>query len=643
MKIRCVLAVLSALLFAVPSFAQDEPCNGASVDKQTLDAIADPLVRSWLKEKHIPGLTLAIVSCGEVKKLSGYGYADLERQIAVDPQETLFRIGSVSKTLTFTALMQLVESGKVKLDGAVNDYLKSVQLPDYDGQPVQIRDLFAHRPGFEDRSAGILFREDPHDVISLEQWVQTTMPNLVLPPGELTVYSNYGAALAGMVIEQVSGTPFDEYIDDNIFGPLKMTSSSFREPGLGMPLPAMSPNLAEQLATGYTYKRGAFSPHDFIHIWQAAPAGSASATASDMARFMLAHLGSGTLDGGTVLTPEFARKLQTRPFADGPYAPGYAFGFRTGWIKGHKTFEHGGSALYFFTAMLMIPEQNLGIFISVNGSDDHQAPRKIADAIARQLVSNELPIDGWHSPRRLDKDEAHKYDGQYFVNRRSYSRLEKIYYPFIGTRTVKMMADGSLGIAGGPEQGRYSLVAPATFSDPLTGTIVKFDYAKSGQAIRFTSEYGHFGFERTEWWERISLLGILLLAAAIFAVIHLAFVRIRWKSALKENKSASRLLLSISAKSTLQLVMLIALIAGFAELATLGEAVAINWPNKLLFIALLVIIVWIVAVGISAALLIANFLRSTLHRYMVWAVGLQLLDALLIWQLWQWNLWVLAI
>jgi len=643
MKIRCILAALIALLLAVPSFAQDEPCNGASVDKQTLDAIADPLVRSWLKEKHIPGLALAIVSCGEVKKLSGYGYADLERKIAVDPRETLFRIGSVSKTLTFTALMQLVESGKVKLDGAVNDYLKSVHLPDYNGRPVRIRDLFAHRPGFEDRSAGILFREDPHDVISLEQWVQTTMPNLVRTPGELTVYSNYGAALAGLVIEQVSGTPFDEYIDDNIFGPLKMTSSSFREPGLGTPLPAMNPDLAEQIAIGYTYKRGAFSPHDFIHIWQAAPAGSASATASDMARFMLAHLGSGTLDGGIVLTPQFARKLQTRPFADGPYAPGYAFGFRTGWIKGHRTFEHGGSALYFYSTMLMIPEQNLGIFISVNGSDDSHAPGKIADAIAQQLLPNELPINGWHSPILLDKNEAHKYNGEFFTNRRSYSRLEKIFYPFVATRTVKVMADGSLSIFGGSEQGRYMLVAPATFADPITSAIVKFDYGTSGQAIRFSSEYGHQGFERTEWWERISLLGILLLAAAIFAVIHLGLVRSRWKSALEDNKLASRLLLSISAKSTLQLVMVIALIAGLAEMAMLGEAVAINWPNKLMLIAILVIVAWIAAVGISAALLIANVLRSTSHHYMVWAVGLQLLDALLIWQLWQWNLWVLAI
>jgi len=643
MKTRCIPALLLALLLAIPSFAQDEPCNGASVDKQTLDAIADPLVGSWLKEKHIPGLTLAIVSCGEIKKLSGYGYADLERKIAVDPQETLFRIGSVSKTFTFTALMQLVESGQVKLDGAVNDYLKTVQLPDYDGRPILIRDLFAHRAGFEDLSAGILFLDDPKDVISLEQWVQTTMPNLVRTPGELTVYSNYGTALAGLVIEQVSGTPFDQYIDDNIFGPLKMTRSSFREPGLGMPLPAMNPSLAEQLSTGYTYKKGVFTPHDFIHIWQAAPAGSVSATAADMARFMLMHLGSGTLDDGTVLTPQFARKLQTRPFADGPYAPGYAFGFRTGWIKGHRTFEHGGSALYFFSTMLMIPEQHLGIFISVNGSDDSHAPARIADAIARQLLSSELPINGWHSPSLLDKDEAPKYNGEFFTNRRSYSKLEKIFYPFVATRTVRMMADGSLSIVGGAEQGRYLLVAPAIFADPLTGAIVKFDYGESGQAIRFSSEYGHHGFERTEWWERMSLLGILLLAAVTFAVMHLGFVRNRWKSALEDNKLQSRLLLSISAKSALQLVMVIALIAGFAEMAMLGEAVAISWPNKLLLIALLVIIAWTAAAGISAALLIASLLRSNSPRYMTWAVGLQLLDALVIWQLWQWNLLGLAI
>ena len=152
----------------------------------------------------------------------GYGKADVKNDEPVVADETLFRIASTSKLFTATAVMQLVEQGKVDLDTDVNDYLKDVKVPDtYPGRPVTLRGLLTHTAGFEEHFTGSEARTAA-EVVPLGKYLAEDMPARVRPPGEITSYSNYGMALAGHVVEEVSGESFDRYVKENIFNPLGM-------------------------------------------------------------------------------------------------------------------------------------------------------------------------------------------------------------------------------------------------------------------------------------------------------------------------------------------------------------------------------------------------------------------------------------
>ncbi|QJB68253.1 serine hydrolase domain-containing protein [Parasphingorhabdus halotolerans] len=501
----CGLLALLAMSLASPVWpqtpSQTQNCPGPDIDAAALRIEADARIETMRQAAHIPGATLSVVYCGKVILQRGYGFEDIERGARVDPEQTLFRIGSVSKTLTFVALMQLVEQGRVDPDAPAQTYLKDLNLPTFGGRKILVRDLFTHRSGFEDRAAGILFNHGTSGIIGLRQWLDQTMPELVRMPGKKTVYSNYGATLAGLIVENVSGEPFHAYIEKHIFGPLDMRATSFREQDMPRGFPTLDPQLASRISTGYFYRNGAFEPQPFTHIWHAAPAGSASATASDMARYML-----GILRGTELLQRSTIERMQQRPYPDNPTAPGYAWGFRTGWIKGFPTFEHGGSAYTHFSAMVMVPDRQIGVFVSVNGADDHDAPRKLATSLVEGMIPQAKPIPGWSAATGLTPAELEKHEGNYLIDRTNYSRLSKFLGPLMGARKVVGQPGGTLNIQGGAESGVYRRVAPGTFHDPETGSIVQFTYGPDGRALRMSAAYGHYGFDRIGWWQTLGPL-----------------------------------------------------------------------------------------------------------------------------------------
>lgn len=634
-----LLAATHASVALAQNPAQTQICPGPAIDVAALQIEADARFETLRQAAHIPGATLSVVYCGEVVLQRGYGYADIERGVRVDPQQTLFRIGSVSKTLTFVALMQLVEQGLVDPDAPAQTYLEGLKLPTYGGRDILVRDLFAHRPGFEDRAAGILFKHDTSGMPGMEDWLKATMPKVVRMPGEKTIYSNYGATLAGRIVENVSGEPFHDYIDKHILGPLDMRATSFREPDLPSGFPSLDPRLADRISTGYFYRNGAFEPQPFTHIWHAAPAGSASATSSDIARFML-----DLLSGETLLQRSTVERMQQRPYPDNPTAPGYAWGFRTGWIKGFPTFEHGGSAYTHFSAMVMVPDRQIGVFVSVNGSDDHDAPRKLATRLIEGMIPQAQPIPGWSAAKSLTPAELRLHEGDYLIDRTNYSRMSKFLTPLIGARKVAGRPDGTLNIQGGGESGVYRQVAPGTFYDPEIDSTVLFTYGADGRAIRLSASYGHYGFDRIGWWQTLGAFGLVLAAFALLAFWHLVWVcprRLAGRAAQDVPRALGRI---TTAKAVIGLAFVAALIAMVVQIGALGEYLAFAWPSSGIWIALGVQYIWlalVLATGIIA--LRATIARSLSTGSVIWLVAVLLVDILLIAQLWQWNLITLSI
>ncbi len=203
----------------------------------TLMGIADPaematffdgVMLSNMEKNFIPGVVVAVVKDGEVFFSKGYGYADSANKVAVDPDTSLFRIGSISKVFTATAVMQLVEDGKLDLDTDINTYLDFEIADTYD-QPITLAHLLSHAAGFEDRGYEV-WAEDAESLVPLGEWLKDHQPARVRPAGTIASYSNYGIALAGYIVERVSGMSYDDYVDQHILQPLAMNQTSSQQP-----------------------------------------------------------------------------------------------------------------------------------------------------------------------------------------------------------------------------------------------------------------------------------------------------------------------------------------------------------------------------------------------------------------------------
>jgi CubicO group peptidase (beta-lactamase class C family) len=278
-----------------------------------VEAFLDGLVPLQLKRDDIAGATVSVVKDGKVLFAKGYGYADVEKKKPVSAQDTLFRPGSISKLFTWTSIMQLYEQGKLDLDRDINDYL-DFKIPEAFGKPITLKNVMTHTPGFEEQVKDLFTVGNSKP--DLGQYLKTHIPGRVYPPGTVPAYSNYATAVAGYIVERVSGRPFDEYVTENILKPLKMTHSTFTQP-----LPS---ELAPLMSNGYRLGSGSAESFEVVNPY---PAGSLSSSATDMAQFMIAHLQDGQLGDARILKPETARLMHSRLFALDDAANAMCYGF----------------------------------------------------------------------------------------------------------------------------------------------------------------------------------------------------------------------------------------------------------------------------------------------------------------------------
>ncbi len=282
-----------------PAAPAELPDRTPALSRPDLEAWLDGFMPYALERGDIAGSVVVVVKDGKILFEKGYGYSDVAKRKPVDPGSTLFRPGSVSKLFTWTAVMQQVEQGKIDLDGDVNKYL-DFEIPPLDGKPVTMRNIMTHTSGLEEVLRGLIL-SDPKEIASLGATVKSQIPSRIFAPGTMPSYSNYATALAGYIVERVSGQSFDDYLDQHIFAPLDMKHSSFRQPLPATLLPLVSKG----------YKLGSDDkpkPYEFINM---APAGSLASTGTDMGRFMIAHLQLGAYGTGRILRAETASRMHT--------------------------------------------------------------------------------------------------------------------------------------------------------------------------------------------------------------------------------------------------------------------------------------------------------------------------------------------
>lgn len=475
-----------------------------------LSGFVDGVVADAMKSDHIGGVQVAVVLGGETVLQQGYGIADVNPSRPVDPQGTLFRVASISKTFTWILLMRLVEAGRVQLDAPINSYLPaSLQVPDEGySKPIRVVDLMSHSPGFEDLSLGRYLERGAIAETPLIELLAKHRPRRVREPGLFSTYSNYGVVLAGMIVEHVTGQDIQTVAEREIFQPLGMEHTTFREPyapRANLPAP-MSQELAADRAAPLLWRSGHFEADDYEFITAIAASGGVSSTAADMARYMKLLLRDGTLDGQQIFGPVAAKAFRT-PIIEAPEGiNGWAHGFRVQRLPGGFVgYNHRGATLYFMSSLTVIPELDLGIFVTTNTASGDPLARDLAGNVLERFYAQPVPQRAASSS--LGQDAA-RYTGRYIGTRRAYTGLEKFATLWSPQSTVSVRG-GYLHVDGGALQDWVPDGAPGRFRAALGDDVLVFNMDDSGRAASFSRADGSARFERAGFFLDSRILTIV--------------------------------------------------------------------------------------------------------------------------------------
>jgi CubicO group peptidase (beta-lactamase class C family) len=501
---------------AAPAAPANPTAAAVPLTADDLNAWLDGYMPYALHTGDIAGAVVAVVKDGQVLTERGYGYSDVAARAPVDPKLTLFRPGSVSKLFTWTAVMQQVEQGKIDLDADVNQYL-DFKIPARDGKPVTMRNLMQHVAGFEEQAKGIMSADpkSPQFEALLKQWV----PERVFPAGSTPAYSNYGASLAGYIVQRVSGESFDDYLDKHIFAPLDMKYSSFRQP-----LPA---NLAPLMSKGYTQASLPPKPYEFIGP---APAGSLASPGEDMAHFMIAHLQNGEYHGNRILKAETAEMMHNSPLTILPPLNRMELGFFETNVNNREVIAHLGDTQSFHTSLHLFLKEGVGFYVSFNSPGKAGAVGGLRGALFDDFADRYFPdLQAAGTPLDEKTSAAHAalLKGHWANSRASQSTFLSAVGLF-GQEKVTVNGKGELvvpfkGLSGSPRT--WVEIAPYVWHDKdsherLAAKVVE------GQAVRFSIDgiSPFMVFDRVPWYQNSAWLLPLL----YFALGALALTVIFW-------------------------------------------------------------------------------------------------------------------
>ncbi|MFF2048379.1 serine hydrolase domain-containing protein [Stenotrophomonas bentonitica] len=490
-----------------------------TLDAARVDTFLDGLVPYLMAQGDLAGAVVTVVENGRVVTERGFGFSDVEKRTPVDPKTTLFRPGSISKLFVWTSVMQLVEQGKLDLDADINTYL-DIKVP-AKGEPITLRQIMTHTSGLEERMRYLIVLGPDHPA-NRDNYLKDWVPNQISAPGTTPAYSNYATGIASYIVERVSGQRFEDYARQHILQPLDMQYASFEQK-----LPA---ELLPHAAKGYLLGSGKTYPAEK----NTAPGvGGLYASGSAMSRFMMATLSHGELDGQRIMRAETNAQMLTPQAAILPHLPRMTLGWMASDTGGYDTRSHGGTMLFFYSWLWMIPERNIGVFVSTNSVGRDAAGSALRAQVWERFVENFLPtlpieragpgVDAatarehaaalagvnWQSTRRSDS---------------SYLRMLSLFAP---TR-VHLQEDGTITVDG--QKGlngqllRWREVSPWLWQQENGRGLLEVK-VKDGRPVYFSGGpfASVFGFEpipgwRSPAWLRPALfvaLGLLTLSAVL--------------------------------------------------------------------------------------------------------------------------------
>jgi len=585
-----------------------QPSPPPELTKADFETFLDALIPSQLRNRNIAGAVVSVVKDGQVLFQKGYGYADVEKKKPVLSDETLFRPGSISKLFTATAVMQLVEQGKLDLDRDVNDYL-DFPIPKTYPAPITLRQLLTHTGGFEETLKN-LFVVHASDIKPLRTYLLNEMPARIFAPGKIPSYSNYGFTLAGYIVERVSGEKFERYIGNHILKPLGMNHSTFDQP---LPL-----DLAPQMSKGYL--SASKEPRDFEFV-QVAPAGALSTTAADMTRFMLAFLQDGAVDGVSILKPETVRQMETRQFEFHPMLAGLGITFMEYLIDPVRIIAHGGDTVYFHSDMILVPDAHLGYFLSYNSLGKNVGGGR--GEVWQSLVDRYFP--GATQPKAdLDSDMA-KSDGRavsglYEGTRRAETTFLRM-LSLVDQFSVSSDKEGVLQVEGMKNQSgelkRWRAIAPLIYREIDGLERIGFRRDASGAVSEMLPFPAIYEGQRVPWYKGKIFIGLVFGGSLLLALLTVllwpvaVIIRKRYQRPLFSTKS-DRVLYFLSrivcfAQVVFILAPIVMLSQGLEHIVILGDAIN-PWLRAFHIVG------WVLMAGVVLLIIAAvRFVRLPAH------------------------------
>jgi CubicO group peptidase (beta-lactamase class C family) len=495
---------------SVPSAAPALPAGARAMTREDVEAWLDGYFPYALASGDIAGAVVVVVKDGEVLLQKGYGFSDLAARKPVDPEDTLFRPGSVSKLFTWTAVMQQVEAGAIDLDADVNQYL-DFEIRKRDGKPLTMRQIMTHTGGFEEAMRGLIF-SDEASLLPLGETLRHWTPDRIHVPGATPAYSNYATALAGYIVERVSGQDFNDYVEQRIFAPLGMDSSSFRQP-----LPEA---LAKRMAKGYArLSEGKEKPYEFINL---APAGSMASSGADMAKFMIAHLNNGEYRGARILSAETAGQMHRTGQASVGTLNKMMLGFYENSLNSHFAIAHGGDTQWFHSDLRLFPDDGVGIFVSMNSAGREGANLHVRTQLAANFVQRYLP-GPFPKGEGIGEEEAKAQNatiaGTYQSSRRPQNNVMGI-LNLLGQAKVVPNEDGTISVSMWPAPSgvpkKWQPIGKWLWQDAATGERLAAEVV-DGKVTRFSMEFVApiMVFERLSAWRASAPLLLALSFAAV--------------------------------------------------------------------------------------------------------------------------------
>jgi CubicO group peptidase (beta-lactamase class C family) len=619
---------------AKPPAPIEQPVEAGTHEMTSSDVAAffDGMMPQQLATDDVAGAVISVVKDGKVIFAKGYGYSDVEKKTPVSADSTLFRPGSISKLFTWTAIMQLVEQGKLDLDRDVNDYL-DFKIPATYPKPITLRNVMTHTPGFEE-TVQELFVKNAKDLKPIGDYLKEHLPTRIFPPGTTPAYSNYATCMAGYIVQRVSGQEYFDYIDEHILKPLNMSHSTFRQPLPDALKPLMS----------HGYEVASQPAKDFEYV-EAAPAGSSSVSAMDMTHFIIAHLQDGRFESVQILKPETVQLMHSRQFENLPGMNGMALGFYEETRNGHRIIGHGGDTQYFHSDLHLIPDAQVGFFISYNSAGKSEVRGR--EAVWHSFLDRYFPYKPGPNERVANSAADMKaVSGHYIVSRRAETTLMKVLNV---TEEPKVYAnqDGTLSVSdlkdmnGQPK--KFRGVASLMFRDVNGQDRLAFKRNGSGDTVAVI-DFPFMVFQTAPWYENsafqvplvIASLAVVALTLILWPVM--ALVRRHYGKPL--NLTAPRRRLRLAVRLTCLLIAIF--FAAFAIFFSMAmKDIGLLSPHGNPWLRLIQIVGWLGVLGTLVAIYNAFLSWRDPQRWMLARVC-DAVTALacvgVVWFIFTWNL-----